>query len=63
MRKTDTLDSQTMLSALEPDQLVSAKKQPLPRRSLRPWQSFMLWLLRLYLVAVMGILIYQVVNR
>jgi hypothetical protein len=50
------------LAALEPDQL-SAAKRPLPRRALSAWESLMLWTLRLYLLGVMGILLYQVVNR
>ena len=53
----------SVLDVLEPDQLVSAKRMPLPRRRLTGTETFMLWLLRLYLVAAMGILLYQVLNR
>lgn len=52
-----------MLSALEPDQLVSAKRTPLPRRRLTRMESATLWGLRLYLVVVMGVLMYQVFSR
>lgn len=56
-------NSQAMLAALEPDQLMAAKKKPLPRRALTPLETVTLWILRLYLIGVMGILLYQVVNR
>jgi hypothetical protein len=51
-----------VLAALEPDQLVLARRRPLPRRALKPAEVLTLWLLRLYLVAAIGILIYQVVG-
>lgn len=51
-----------VLAALEPEQLVLAKRRPLPRRALKPMEILTLWVLRVYLVAVMGILIYQVVT-
>lgn len=54
---------ENMLAALEPDQLIASKKRPLPRRSLSPMETLTLWALRLYLVSVMGILLYQVISR
>ena len=52
-----------VLAALEPDQLVAAKRKPLPRRALTAWETLTLWALRLYLIGVMGILLYQVISR
>jgi hypothetical protein len=66
MREVETIRDDVnggMLAALEPDQLVAAKKKPLPRRALSFWETCTLWILRLYLIGVMGILLYQVINR
>lgn len=52
---------QDVLAVLEPDQLVVSKRLPLPRRALKPGELLTLWVLRLYLLTVVGILIYQVV--
>jgi len=61
--KSITSSAASVLGVLEPEQLVSAKRMPLPRRRLTRTETFMLWLLRFYLVAAMGILLYQVLNR
>jgi hypothetical protein len=65
MQETKSIASSaaSVLDVLEPDQLVSAKQTPLPRRRLTGMETFMLWLLRFYLVAAMGILLYQVLKR
>jgi hypothetical protein len=52
-----------VLTALEPNQLVAARKKPLPRRALSPLETLTLWVLRFYLVAAMGVLLYQVFSR
>jgi hypothetical protein len=46
-----------VLAALEPDQLVEGK-QRLPRRKLSRWTTFVLVLLRIYVVCAVPIVIY-----
>jgi hypothetical protein len=59
-RKSDTSDQSWVLSTLEPDQLVEAKKRPIPRRYLKGPQLLLLWTLRLYLLFMMTVVAYQV---
>lgn len=49
-----------VLSALEPDQLVKAKTNPIPRRRLKGHELFILWSLRLYLLFMVTVVAYQV---
>lgn len=61
-KKGDSLqpsDEDLVLSALEPDQLAEAKKQPIPRRSLRRGELLVLWFLRVYLLFMIVVVIYQ----
>lgn len=58
-----TAEADATLSALEPDQLTASKRTPLPRRSLRLSETLMLWALRVYLVSMISILLYQVIRR
>jgi hypothetical protein len=53
-------DQTWVLSTLEPDQLVKAKKHPIPRRHLKGPQLVLLWTLRLYLIFMMTVVAYQV---
>jgi hypothetical protein len=48
-----------VLSTLEHDQLVTAKKQPIPRRRLKGTELTILWVLRLYVVFMMFVVAYQ----
>jgi hypothetical protein len=48
-----------VLSTLEHDQLVKAKKHPIPRRHLRGPQLAILWALRIYVVFMMLVVAYQ----
>ena len=48
-----------VLSTLEPDQLAEAKKQRLPRRRLRRSELLVLWFLRIYLLFMVAVVIYQ----
>jgi hypothetical protein len=63
-KKTDThplpSDQTWVLSSLEPDQLVKAKKHPIPRRHLKGPELLILWTLRLYLLFMMTVVGYQV---
>ncbi|MCU1303013.1 MAG: hypothetical protein JWQ87_3297 [Candidatus Sulfotelmatobacter sp.] len=53
-------DQTWVLSSLEPDQLVKAKKHPIPRRHLKGPELLILWTLRLYLLFMMAVVGYQV---
>ncbi|HEY1659875.1 MAG TPA: hypothetical protein VGG14_16100 [Candidatus Sulfotelmatobacter sp.] len=53
-------DRSLVLSSLERDQLVEAKKQPIPRRRLKSLELATLWALRLYLLFMMAVVVYQV---
>ena len=53
-------DQTWVLSSLEPEQLVKAKKHPIPRRHLKGPELLILWALRLYLIFMMTVVAYQV---
>jgi hypothetical protein len=53
-------DQSWVLSSLEHDQLVRAKKHPIPRRRLKGAELAVLWGLRIYLMFMMAVVFYQV---
>ncbi len=53
-------DQTWVLSSLEHDQLVKAKKHPISRRHLKGPELLVLWSLRLYLLFMMVVVAYQV---
>jgi hypothetical protein len=53
-------DQTLVLTSLEPDQLVAAKKHHIPRRKLKGPELAILWTLRLYLIFMMTVVAYQV---
>jgi hypothetical protein len=53
-------DQQLALSSLEHDQLVQAKKHFIPRRHLKGPELLVLWALRIYLLFMMAVVVYQV---
>ena len=63
MKKTEprpSLSDQTwVLASLEHDQLVKAKKHPIPRRHLNAPELLVIWALRLYLLFMMAVVAYQ----
>jgi hypothetical protein len=64
MRKNEphpsAADETLVLSSLEHDQLVGAKKHLIPRRHLKGPELLVLWSLRLYLLFMMAVVTYQV---
>ena len=58
--QTSPSDQTWVLSSLEHDQLVKAKKHPIPRRHLKGPELLVLWSLRLYLIFMMAVVTYQV---
>ncbi len=53
-------DQELVLSSLEREQLAGLKKQLIPRRHLRGLEKFVLWSLRIYLLFMMAVVVYQV---
>ena len=55
-----SLDQSWVLSSLEHDQLVRAKKHHIPRRQLKGAELVVLWALRVYVLFMMAVVVYQV---
>ncbi|MGA8493542.1 MAG: hypothetical protein WB711_24185 [Terriglobales bacterium] len=53
-------DRKLVLSSLEHDQLVRAKKHHIPLRILKGPELAVLWALRIYLLFMMAVVVYQV---
>jgi len=55
-------DQKLVLSALELDQLAARKKEPIPRRQLRGYEKLALWSLRVYVLFMIAVVVYQVLS-
>ncbi|HKD13331.1 MAG TPA: hypothetical protein VKE71_02195 [Candidatus Angelobacter sp.] len=53
-------DSLGILASLEPDQLTAAKRQQVPRRHLKGSEVLLLWSMRVYVLFMIVVIIYQV---
>jgi len=51
--------NQSVLDSLEPDQLVATRARPFPRRKLKRSEIVLFWALRLYLLFMIAVVIYQ----
>jgi len=54
-----TSDQQLVLSSLEPEQLARLKKHLIPRRHLSGFEKLVMWSLRIYLLFMIVVVIYQ----
>ncbi len=53
-------DQELVLSSLEPEQLAGLKKHLIPRRHLKGPEKFVMWSLRIYLLFMIVVVLYQV---
>jgi len=52
-------ETDLVLSTLEHDQLVAAKREPVPRRRLKGGELALVWALRVYLVFMLIVVFWQ----
>ena len=53
-------DQELVLSSLEPEQIAGFKKHLIPKRHLKGLEKLVLWSLRIYLLFMMAVVVYQV---
>jgi hypothetical protein len=52
-------DASLVLATLEADQLVAAKREPVPRRRLKGGELVLAWGLRLYVIFMLAVVFWQ----
>jgi len=57
--RIDAAEQSLVLATLEPGQLAEAKKQHVPQRRLKGAELVVLWCLRIYLLFMVAVVIYQ----
>jgi hypothetical protein len=62
MSKISSEDHDLALAVLERDQLATAKSHRYPRRNLKGGELLVLWALRVYVVFMLAVVLYQVVG-
>jgi hypothetical protein len=55
-------ERELILSSLERDQLAGLKKREIPRRHLKGPELLVLWSLRIYLLFMLAVVLYQVLH-
>jgi hypothetical protein len=55
-------DQELILSSLELDQLAAVRKKPIPRRHLRGFEKLLLWSLRISVLFMIVVVVYQVLT-
>ena len=55
-------DQEMVLSSLEPEQLAGLKKHLIPRRHLNGTEKLVMWSLRIYLLFMIVVVVYQVLT-
>ncbi len=55
-------DQEMVLASLEPEQLAGLKKHLIPRRHLNGVEKFVMWSLRIYLLFMIVVVVYQVLT-
>ena len=55
-------DQELVLASLEPEQLAGLKKHLIPRRHLNGSERFVMWSLRIYLLFMIVVVVYQVLT-
>jgi hypothetical protein len=58
-RRNPEAGEEELLAVLEPDQLSVARRH-FPRRNLKSSEVFILWGLRLYVIFMFGVVVYQI---
>ena len=57
-----TSDQELVLASLEPEQLAGLKKHLIPRRHLKGPEKLVMWSLRIYLLFMMVVVVYQILT-
>jgi hypothetical protein len=61
VEKVSREEMQSVVTALEPDQIISTKeKHHCPRRRLTRTEIVVFWALRIYLLFMVGVVVYQI---